>query len=64
MTLFSQEVFFQCPYCGEEISMLFEQFSGGQEYIEDCEVCCSPIKINYSIDGGNVFLKSVNRLDD
>ena len=44
--------------------MLFEQYSGAQEYIEDCEVCCSPIKINYFIDGDSVCLKSVNRLDD
>jgi len=44
MSSFNDEVFFMCPYCGEQISMLFEAFSGAQEYIEDCEVCCSPIK--------------------
>lgn len=64
MTDFNQETFFFCPYCGEQISMLFESFSGAQEYIEDCEVCCSPIKVNYTINDGEVVLNSVNRLDD
>lgn len=64
MTQFNQEVFFLCPYCGENISMLFEQFSGTQEYIEDCEVCCSPIKVHYSVISGEVVLNNVQRLDD
>ena len=64
MTQFNEEVYFQCPYCGEQISMLFESFSGNQEYIEDCEVCCSPIKVNYSVTNGEVILNSVFRLDE
>ena len=44
--------------------MLFEYFSGAQEYIEDCEVCCSPIKVNYRVSGNEVELVSVRRLDE
>jgi len=39
-------LFFQCPYCWEEISMLFDTSISNQVYIEDCEVCCNPIEVN------------------
>ena len=42
-----EEHFFQCPYCWEEISMLLEPSNLEQQYIEDCEVCCRPIQIQY-----------------
>ena len=45
------EHFFPCPYCGEEISMLLDPSAGKQEYIEDCEVCCNPIKITAEFEG-------------
>ena len=41
-----EEHFFQCPYCWETISMLFDSSVDKQDYIEDCEVCCNPIKIH------------------
>jgi hypothetical protein len=44
------EHFFPCPYCGEEISMVLDPSVSDQSYIEDCEVCCRPIEIRYSIE--------------
>ncbi|MEL7145894.1 MAG: CPXCG motif-containing cysteine-rich protein [Bacteroidota bacterium] len=44
------EHFFFCPYCGEEISMLVDPSIPTQQYIEDCEVCCNPIEIRYTVD--------------
>ena len=38
-----------CPYCGESISILVDGSLDYQEYVEDCEVCCSPIIINIEI---------------
>lgn len=32
-----------CPYCGESINVLIDSTDAGQEYIEDCQVCCRPI---------------------
>ncbi|MCB1704277.1 MAG: CPXCG motif-containing cysteine-rich protein [Halioglobus sp.] len=32
-----------CPYCGESIEVLLDPQEAGQEYIEDCQVCCRPI---------------------
>ena len=51
------EYFFQCPFCWEQISMLLEKSNEIQNYIEDCEVCCQPIQIEYLLDGE---LKSFN----
>jgi len=29
--------------------MLLDPSAGSQSYIEDCEVCCRPIKITYEV---------------
>lgn len=34
--------------------MLLDLSSGGQHYIEDCEVCCNPISISFQTDDGNI----------
>ena len=51
-----------CPYCGESITILIEPSEGAAvgeahidyaepyEYIEDCQVCCRPIRIHVRID--------------
>ena len=64
MSEVSEQCYFFCPYCGEEISMAFERFSGAQEYIEDCEVCCRPISVSYELMDGHVMLNQVKRLDE
>lgn len=48
-----------CPYCGESISLLIDNSIENQEYVEDCQVCCSPILINIEIDhDGNIFMNT------
>ena len=42
------EYFFTCPHCWDKISMLIDTSISGQNYIEDCEICCNPIEINYT----------------
>jgi transcription elongation factor Elf1 len=37
---------FTCPYCWEQISILVDPSVQEQTYIEDCEVCCRPIRIH------------------
>ena len=49
-----EEHYFECPYCWEKISMLLDLSAGGQSYIEDCEVCCQPIRICYEVEGDTV----------
>lgn len=50
----TEEYFFTCPYCGEEISMVLDASAGGQSYIEDCQVCCNPIEIAYEVEDGAI----------
>ena len=38
-----------CPYCCQEISMVHDVSVRHQSYVEDCEVCCNPIEISYSV---------------
>jgi transcription elongation factor Elf1 len=40
---------FACPHCGEEISMVLDLSVPKQTYVEDCEVCCNPIEISYTV---------------
>ena len=40
---------FACPHCGEEISMVLDLSVREQTYVEDCEVCCKPIEISYTV---------------
>jgi transcription elongation factor Elf1 len=40
---------FACPHCGEEISMVLDLSVREQTYVEDCEVCCNPIEISYTV---------------
>jgi len=50
---------FYCPYCGEKISMLLDLSVDSideQTYIEDCEVCCRPIMVSYSISESHELL--------
>ena len=54
-----QELSLQCPYCGEGITVLADGSNAGQEYIEDCEVCCRPINLALSIsDTGELSIEA------
>ncbi|NOQ90885.1 MAG: CPXCG motif-containing cysteine-rich protein [Gammaproteobacteria bacterium] len=39
-----------CPYCGEVIELLIDDSASGQDYFEDCSVCCRPIRVQVSVD--------------
>jgi hypothetical protein len=43
-----------CPSCGESNEIALDPGSGsGQEYVEDCQVCCRPMLmyVTYERDG-------------
>jgi hypothetical protein len=44
------EYFFSCPYCWESISMVLDTSVKSQTYVEDCEVCCHPIEVRYTVE--------------
>lgn len=44
-----------CPYCGEPIEVLIDLQEAGDQYIEDCQVCCRPIVFDVAVDSmGNL----------
>ena len=44
-----------CPYCGEALEVLIDPQEAGQQYTEDCQVCCKPILCNGGVDAmGNL----------
>ena len=56
--MYLEEQGIHCPYCGEGIAVLVDQQDVGQEYIEDCQVCCRPIVFSLSTDeAGRVVVR-------
>ena len=53
---------FSCPYCLAPISMLLDPSIAEQTYVEDCEVCCSPIEVSYRIEDAAVVSFEAERL--
>ena len=48
-----------CPYCGENIDVLIDAEEIGQQYIEDCQVCCRPIVFAIDSDDQGEVLVNV-----
>ena len=43
------EQVFLCPHCWQQISIVINLLEPGQEIVEDCQVCCNPIQIAYTL---------------
>ena len=54
----------RCPYCGEPTSLVVDDASGDQSYVEDCTVCCRPMIVSVGIDAQAGIAVSVRREDD
>ena len=39
-----------CPFCAEPLDIQLDLSAGDQSYIEDCQVCCQPIQVSYTVD--------------
>lgn len=53
-----------CPYCGESFSVVADPGEEGQQYIEDCHVCCRPVSLQVTIDEDGVIHVDAYRDDD
>lgn len=53
-----------CPYCGESFSVVADPGEEGQQYIEDCHVCCRPVSLQVTIDEDGVIHVDASRDDD
>ena len=43
--------------------MFFDQYSGSQQYIEDCEVCCHPVELNLRVNENMIDFFEATRVD-
>lgn len=51
-----EEKYIICPYCRQSISILLDTgIEGFTNIIDDCEVCCRPIDITYSVEDQEVI---------
>lgn len=50
---------FSCPFCWQTISILVDLSVPEQDMIQDCEVCCRPMRIVCTVEGGEVALFEV-----
>ena len=42
---------FNCPYCGEVITLRVDETGGSRQFfVTDCEVCCRPMEIEIDIE--------------
>ncbi len=62
--MIEQDYPFSFPHCGEELSVRLDPSGGGrQKFVQDCEVCCSPIQIEVHLKGGEVEFFSASAGD-
>ena len=50
-----------CPYCWAGFETTVDCSAGGQDYIEDCPVCCRPHLLRVSIDPDGAVRLSAER---
>ncbi|MBA3707926.1 MAG: CPXCG motif-containing cysteine-rich protein [Planctomycetes bacterium] len=43
-----------CPHCGERIAIAIDLSGEDQDDVQDCTVCCSPIRVTYSVEDGRL----------
>lgn len=49
-----EETHVQCPCCWETIMLLVDPSVSRQEYVEDCSVCCNPLRVRIHIEDGAI----------
>jgi len=43
-----------CPHCGELHPLMVDTSEGDADYIEDCHVCCRPLRIIVQCEPGEI----------
>lgn len=64
MSMDTQFVTLQCPYCGEATDLVVDVSVRQQQYIEDCQVCCRPMQVRVSVDEDDLAQVQVLSEDD
>ena len=46
----SEFVELQCPWCGEVSGRAVDLTTGDRTWVEDCQVCCRPMRVTIHVD--------------
>lgn len=52
-----------CPYCWETVSLSLDLSEDSQDYIEDCPVCCHPMRVHVTAADGELVSVEAERTD-
>lgn len=52
-----------CPHCWETINLTLDLSVPEQSYIEDCPVCCRPLRVSYAASDGEIDELKVESAD-
>lgn len=50
----------RCPYCGERMHIVVDTSAGDQSYIEDCQVCCQPMRVEFASSDNEILYLNVS----
>lgn len=53
-----------CPYCGEQFAALVDPGDVDGDYVQDCELCCHPIRFAVREDSDGLIRVETERDDD
>jgi len=54
-----------CPYCSQPVETTVDLYAGSAEYVEDCQICCHPMRVQVSVAGdGSLGAVQASREDD
>jgi hypothetical protein len=57
----TEEAEVECPFCGESFSIVVDCSVDRQDYIEDCFVCCRPIRFLIRCEEGRLVSVDAGR---
>ncbi|MBT8083934.1 MAG: CPXCG motif-containing cysteine-rich protein [Woeseia sp.] len=50
----------RCPYCGERMHIVIDTSAGDQAYIEDCQICCRPMRVEFACSDNEILFLQVS----
>ena len=60
----TDQVTIACPSCGELISITVDITQTGSEYVEDCSVCCRPMRLLVELGDDDIPVVTANLESD
>ena len=63
MNTWLQDRTISCPHYAKLMNMIIDLSAHGQTYIEDCQIFCKPMQIEFDVSGGELVYLRIARGD-